>query len=121
MKTSREIFEILDKEIAPNDTFVPNKLFELKLPLELWGFFGILIGHAFIKMRETSGESNWEFECSFFKKKERGKSRLTINNIRKYLVKGLEFNIVKNVREENFKIYATINIEYLMQGLGEEK
>ena len=106
------IFDYLDKDCRPNSTPIPNKLTdEIKIPCELLGFFGTSFMYCFHQMRESNGETDWKFDCSYFIDNicEKNK-RMTKNQLHRFLLEFFKYKIITSIEE---KYIIKFNVTYL--------
>lgn len=114
------IFHRLDKECEPGSTPIPHWLHLQKRDFELLGFIVECIAISFQKMRDSEGESNWEFDSKEYLGSNIGDGRsCTANYLNKLLLKAIQEQFFDYaIREEKgTKIITKLNAELIFNEL----
>ena len=113
--TPIEIYEKLVSECRPGSIPIPHKLFEGNCKPKTFGMMSYLISESYELMIKTNGKSNWEVDCSCLNDKNMGKMYMTKNALTKELIICLTRKFILDLKEEEGKIFATINASYLFE------
>ena len=113
-KLEKDLFDMLDKECARETTPIPDKLIFMRMKCEILGIMSFLLCEAFAKMRETNGQSNWEFDAKIMVgNKKFSKTLLTLNALRKYLSICQGANLIEYSKEVDNEIIVKVNALFL--------